>query len=237
MKGKAVVVGAGGIGAAVANALVDQGYSEVHVVSRGGEAHLSSEVSTWCSDYSDTSIASIARAISERPGTLERLVITNGILQGDGYRPERALRQLSRATMAQIFDVNTILPMLWLGAFHEALRQADKPRMAVLSARVGSIEDNHLGGWYSYRASKAALNMMLQCASVEFGRLNKSAQLVAFHPGTVDTTLSKPFQRGVPESKLFTPKFVAKRLVALLDDVPTAERLLYLDWDGKPIPF
>jgi len=79
--------------------------------------------------------------------------------------------------------------------------------------------------------------MMLQCASVEFGRLNKSAQILAFHPGTVDTPLSEPFQRGVPEGKLFTPEFVAGRLVELLDDAPTTERLLYLDWDGKPIPF
>ncbi|MDG1011736.1 MAG: SDR family NAD(P)-dependent oxidoreductase [Luminiphilus sp.] len=237
MTGKAVVVGVGGIGAAVANALIEQGYDEVHAVSRTTAPGLSSQVRHWSSDYSDASIESISGAISDRSGTLERLVITNGILQGEDYRPERALRQLSRATMTKIFEVNTMLPMLWLGAFHEALRQAEQPRMAVLSARVGSIGDNHLGGWYSYRASKAALNMMLQCASVEFGRLNKSAQILAFHPGTVDTPLSEPFQRGVPEGKLFTPEFVAGRLVELLENSPTTERLLYLDWDGKPIPF
>jgi NAD(P)-dependent dehydrogenase (short-subunit alcohol dehydrogenase family) len=235
MKGKAVVVGAGGIGTAVASALADQGYSEVHVVSRGVETHLLSKVSTWCSDYSDPSIESIARAISERPGTLERLVITNGILQGDGYRPERALRQLSRATMAQIFDVNTILPMLWLGAFHEALRQADKPRMAVLSARVGSIEDNHLGGWYSYRASKAALNMVLKSAAIEYARRLPLVKLVAFHPGTTDTGLSKPFQRGVAPDKLFTPAFVAEKLATLLDEVVPDSELSYLAWDGSSI--
>ncbi len=237
MTGKAVVVGVGGIGAAVANALLDQGYGEVHAVSRSSSLDLSAGVHHWYSDYSAASIESVASSITEQPGTLERLIITNGILQGDDYRPERALRQLDGPTMAKIFEVNTLLPMLWLAAFHDALRRADQPRVAILSARVGSIEDNRLGGWYSYRASKAALNMMLQCASVEFGRLNKSAQIVAFHPGTVDTALSQPFQRGVPENKLFKPAFVAERLVTLLDEVPTTERLLYLDWDGKPIPF
>ena len=237
MTGKAVVVGLGGIGAAVANALHDHGYDKVHVISRNATSGLSSKVCHWCSDYSAPSIEAIAGAITDKPGTLERLVITNGILQGDDYRPERALTQLSGDTAAKMFQVNTTLPMLWLGAFHEALRQAVQPRVAVLSARVGSIEDNHLGGWYSYRASKAALNMMLQCASVEFARLNKSAQIVAFHPGTVDTPLSQPFQRGVPEGKLFTADFVAQRLTALLDEVATTGRLQFLDWDEKPIPF
>lgn len=102
MTAKAVVVGVGGIGAAVANALIDQGYGEVHAVSRSTTSDLSSKVRHWSSDYSDASIESIAGAISDRPGTLERLIITNGILQGEGYRPERALRQLSRATMSKI---------------------------------------------------------------------------------------------------------------------------------------
>jgi len=235
---KAVIVGAGGgIGAAVAQALEAQGYDAIHTVSRSDPGEGSAHVTHWTSDYSDTSIARIGAAISGAPGRLERLVICNGVLQGDGFRPERALRQLDSDVTSQIFHANATIPMLWLGAFTDAIRGAEAPRVAVLSARVGSIEDNRLGGWYSYRASKAALNMMLRCASVEFTRINKRAQILAFHPGTVDTDLSRPFQRGVPEGKLFTPEFVASRLVTLLDGLGPSGELKYLDWDGQAIPF
>jgi NAD(P)-dependent dehydrogenase (short-subunit alcohol dehydrogenase family) len=234
---KAVVVGAGGgIGAAVALELATRDYA-VHTVSRSQAAAKGCRGQHWCSDYSESSIAAVAQAIAESPGSLERLVIANGILHGEGFRPERALEHIDAGVVQQVFQINTVLPMQWLAAFSSALKEAELPRIAVLSARVGSIEDNRLGGWYSYRASKAALNMMLKSASVEFARRNKRAQLIAFHPGTVDTALSEPFQRGVAEGKLFSPSFVAQRLVGLLDEVPTTGDLLYLDWDGKPIPF
>lgn len=233
----AVVGGGGGIAAAIVTALVAQGYDAVHSISRSVSTSSEPGVRHWSSDYSAASIEQVAGAIAECPGKLERLIICNGVLQGDGFRPERALRQLDATVTEKIFHINTVLPMLWLGAMQTALKDAEQPRIAVLSARVGSIEDNRLGGWYSYRASKAALNMMLRCASIEFSRLNRQAQLLAFHPGTVDTDLSKPFQRGVPEGKLFTPQFVADRLVALLDTIPSTGSLQYLDWDGQPIPF
>ena len=235
---KAVIVGAGGgIGTAVANALAAQDYDFIHTISRSEAFAGDSRCDHWCSDYSESSIHEIAAAIEHSPGKLERLVISNGILQGESFRPERALKQVDAHATQHVFHVNTILPMQWLGAFEGGLRQAERPRIAVLSARVGSIGDNRLGGWYSYRASKAALNMMLRCASIEFARRHKGTQLVAFHPGTVDTSLSRPFQRGVPAERLFTPEFVAARLVGLLDAVDTTGDLLYLDWDGKPIPF
>ena len=237
MTAKAVVVGAGGgIGAAVARELAARDYA-VHTVSRSQVSVEGCGGQHWCSDYSESSIDAVAQAIAESPGSLERLVITNGILHGESFRPERALEHIDAGVAQEVFQVNTLLPMQWLAAFSGALKQAELPRIAVLSARVGSIEDNRLGGWYSYRASKAALNMMLKSASVEFARRSKRAQLIAFHPGTVDTALSEPFQRGVPEDKLFSPLFVAQRLVELMDEVPTSGDLLYLDWDGKPIPY
>ena len=104
-----------------------------------------------------------------------------------------------------------------LAAFWSLIRKSEAPRIAVLSARVGSLGDNELGGWYSYRASKAALNMMMKCAAIEVRRLNKQAKLVAYHPGTVDSPLSKPFQRSVPEGQLFTPQFSAAQLIDILD--------------------
>ena len=235
---KAVVVGAGGgIGRAVAEALCLRGADAVHTISRHDSFSGTAHTQHWQTDHSPESMARVAEAIDGSPGTLERLVICLGVLQGSGIRPERALRQLDSEAASHVFEVNTILPMQWLASFQGALKNAARPRIAVLSARVGSIADNRLGGWYSYRASKAALNMMLQCASIEFARLNKAAQLMAYHPGTVDTPLSEPFQRGVAPDKLFTPEFTATRLLQLLDDVSSTGTLAYVDWDGKTIPF
>jgi len=107
--------------------------------------------------------------------------------------------------------------------------------VAVLSARVGSITDNQLGGWYSYRASKAALNMVLKSAAVEYRRRLPRVKLLAFHPGTTDTALSRPFQRGVAPEKLFSPEFVARRLAQLLDQLQPDGELSYLAWDGSSI--
>jgi NAD(P)-dependent dehydrogenase (short-subunit alcohol dehydrogenase family) len=109
--------------------------------------------------------------------------------------------------------------------------------VAVLSARVGSIGDNRLGGWYGYRASKAALNMFLQTAAVEYARRARRVKLLAFHPGTTDTALSAPFQKNVAAGKLFTPDFVAQRLLGLMDAAEPDGRLGFLDWAGKTVPW
>lgn len=232
---KAVIIGAGGIGLALADKWQESGQYDVHVVSRSIPAEA--QWQGWQSDYSDESLVEISAGIAAAPGELSRLVITNGVLQGDGFRPERALRQLSRSAMAHVLEINTVLPMIALAAFESQLKNVSRPRVAVLSARVGSIGDNHLGGWYSYRASKSALNMMLQCAAIELHRVNRTLKLIAFHPGTTDTPLSKPFQRGVPADKLFTPEFVADQLTAILDTIESDGRLSYLDWAGELIPW
>lgn len=232
---KAVIIGAGGIGLALADKWQKSGQYDVHVVSRSIPAEA--QWQGWQSDYSDESLVEISAGIAAAPGELSRFVITNGVLQGDGFRPERALRQLSRSAMAHVLEINAVLPMIALAAFESQLKNVSRPRIAVLSARVGSIGDNHLGGWYSYRASKSALNMMLQCAAIELHRVNRSLKLIAFHPGTTDTPLSKPFQRGVPADKLFTPEFVADQLTAILDTIESDGRLSYLDWAGELIPW
>ena len=107
----------------------------------------------------------------------------------------------------------------------------------MLSARVGSIGDNRLGGWYSYRASKAALNMMLKCAALELKRLNRGAKLVAYHPGTVDTPLSQPFQAGVAPEKLLSAEKAAEALERVLGELTADGELSYLDWRGEVIPW
>jgi len=167
-------------------------------------------VSTRLCDYSDAALVLLGERLRDQESDIARLVICNGVLQGDGYRPERALNQLTLSALHQVFEVNTFLPMRILGALTSTLKQSSAPRIAVLSARVGSIGDNRSGGWYSYRGSKAALNMMLKCAALELHRSNPATKLMAYHPGTVDTPLSKPFQAGIAQGKLFSPERAAE---------------------------
>ncbi|CAN0507506.1 unnamed protein product, partial [Discosporangium mesarthrocarpum] len=107
--------------------------------------------------------------------------------------------------------------------------------ITVMSARVGSIDDNERGGWYAYRASKAALNMLFKTAAIEYRRTAKQTRFLAFHPGTTDTPLSQPFQKSVPPDKLFSPEFVAERLLGLTDALPGSDLVQFLDWDGEAV--
>jgi len=233
---KAIVVGGGGgLGRAVVTELLEEENYAVHTIARDETAPPGGR--HWPCDYSDTSITETAMAITEAPGRLARLVICNGVLHGEAFRPERTIKQVTRQSMAHVLEINTVLPLLWLAAFSDAIKYGDAPRIAVFSARVGSIGDNALGGWVSYRASKAALNMALKCAAIEFSRLNESAKLLAFHPGTVDTAMSEPFQKGVPAGKLFSPAYVAQQLLGILDSLEPDGELSYLDWAGKTVPW
>ena len=188
-------------------------------------------------DYSDEQLARLADTLLERGADVMRLVICNGVLQGEGYRPERALTQLEGAAMRQVFELNTFLPMRVLSALMPVIKRSGSPKIAVLSARVGSISDNRLGGWYSYRSSKAALNMMLKCTALELRRVNPKAKVLAYHPGTVDTPLSKPFQASVASDKLFTPQRAAQALDEVMAGLTIDGELSYLDWQGQPIPW
>ena len=232
----AVIIGGSG---AIAKALAKQWSADpalsVFVLSR--EPVELPGVKTIVTDYSDEALASAAATISATNFTLSRLVVTNGVLWDESIRPERKVGDLTTDAFGTLMSINALLPMRALAAFWPLLRSSDAPRIAVLSARVGSLTDNELGGWYSYRASKAALNMMMKCAAIEARRVNKRAKLLVYHPGTVDSHLSEPFQRSVPEGKLFTPEFSAAQLIRLLDSIKPDGELAYLDWAGEPIPW
>lgn len=233
---KAVLVGAGsGIGQALCLRLLELGEYQVHAICRLRPPNLPATIVFHAVEYDETGLELVAKAIAALPGTLERLIICNGVLHGDDFQPERALRQLSANTLLSVININAVIPIMALSAFTAQLRCASAPRVAALSARVGSISDNRLGGWYSYRASKAALNMLLRSAAIELHRSNKSAKIIAFHPGTTDTLMSKPFQRGVTSEKLFTPAFVADRLLSILDDIGADGELSFIDWAGKTV--
>lgn len=172
---------------------------------------------------------------SSKNDYVDRVFICHGILHNESIRPEKRLEDLSADNMQTVFAVNTILPVLWLKHLIKVLK-SDKPcYVAVLSARVGSIGDNRMGGWYSYRASKSALNMLLKTAAIEYARRATNVKLIAFHPGTTDTALSRPFQKNVPAKKLFTPDFVAERLMGLMPSHSVDGALAYIDWDNQAI--
>jgi len=239
--GAALVVGAGGgIGSALVKTLLQRaGHEAVYGVSRApAPAEVADDPAVhWLTcDNSRDSIRETASKI-EAPASLQRVIICNGILHGEALQPEKALEHIDQHAMLSVFEANTVVPLQWLAALTGRLRESPGAVVAVLSARVGSIADNHKGGWYSYRASKAALNMLLKSAAIELARRAPEVKLMAFHPGTTDTALSRPFQKSVPPGKLFTPDFVAGRLLDLMDDARADGELDFLDWAGKPIPW
>lgn len=186
-------------------------------------------------DYrSEKSIANAAElAVKEKP--LDLVIVANGILHDGEIMPEKSLKDLSAEKFHRIFEVNTITPALIAKYFLPQLDRERTSRFAVLSARVGSISDNNIGGWYAYRASKAALNMIIKNASIEIGRRNKKAIIVGLHPGTVDSDLSKPFQGNVAEGKLFTPEYSAEKLLNVLENLTPEQTGKCFAWDGEEI--
>lgn len=163
------------------------------------------------------------------------IIVATGLLHGSGVAPEKALRDLDQAGLMRLFAVNTVGPALVARHFAPLLPRQGRGVFAVLSARVGSIGDNRLGGWYGYRASKAALNMIVRTLAIELARTRPEAICAALHPGTVDTGLSKPFQRGVPPERLFTPDQSAAHLLDVLDQLTPAQSGRVFAWDGTEI--
>lgn len=221
--------------------LLQQGESVIAVSRQKVDIDHPSLKSLQC-DYSEAMVADVCNQLLVAAEPIIRVVMFFGVLHNDEFMPEKKLEDWSQNRFEQTFHVNTWLPMLWVSNLAPLLCssfQRALPRVSItaLSARVGSISDNKLGGWYSYRSSKAALNMALKTAAVELARRAPNTKLIAFHPGTTDTALSKPFQARVSPDKLFTPEFVAKRLLTAIDAAPRDGSLSYVDWDNKPIPW
>lgn len=216
-----LVVGAGGLGEALAGRLKLQGPSIVWSRATGIDPTVEDD---------------IVRAVNGLDNVvLTRVFVTTGFLHDATQRPERSWRDLERAALERSFLVNTIAPALVAKHILPRLPRNQRAVFAVLGARVGSIGDNRSGGWHGYRASKAALAMLIKTLSVELKRTHPQAICVALHPGTVDTSMSKPFQGNVAPEKLFTPDFAAVRLIALVDALTPADSGLHIAWDGVPI--
>lgn len=235
----AVVLGAsGGIGHALVTALsASPNVTHILACVRNGTAPAGEKIRSCVLDVTDE--VTIARAAQEA-GTLPSLrlvIVATGVLhEGDLLQPERALRQIDPARLARAFAVNATGPILVAKHFLPLLAPAGPAVFAALSARVGSISDNRLGGWYAYRASKAALNMLLATLALEVRAQRPETMVVGLHPGTVDTSLSKPFQRNVPEGKLFVPSDAAARLLSVVGGLTPADSGGVFAWDGARVP-
>ncbi len=234
----AIVIGAsGGIGAALVAALVeDTRYETIWALSRSSTGEdCGPRIRSRPADLADE--ATIDRAAREigAAGKADLVIVATGLLHDAHLRPERSYREIDAEAMAEIFAVNTIGPALAAKHLLPLLRRPGRSVFAALSARVGSIADNRTGGWHSYRASKAALNMLLKNFSIELAVRAPEAICVGLHPGTVDTGLSQPFQRNVAAGKLFTPAYAAERLLAVIAGLTVADTGCCLAWDGSRI--
>jgi NAD(P)-dependent dehydrogenase (short-subunit alcohol dehydrogenase family) len=186
--------------------------------------------------YDEDEIANaIATIDTESRVNISQVFICHGVLHNKRCLPEKRLEDFSAEAFSEIIQANTITPMLWLKHLVPILTHKQPCKIVVFTARVGSINDNQLGGWYSYRTSKAAMNMLLKTTAVELARRAKNIKLISFHLGTTDTPLSKPFQKNVPVSKLFSPEFVAQQLLNIVEKSDPDGQVSYVDWQGKPI--
>lgn len=186
----------------------------------------------------EQSIAAVAAAIAATTPQVDLALNCIGILHDqDRLQPEKSLRQIERDRLLRYFEINSI-PSLLLGKqFADLFRGNRRSVFACISAKIGSIQDNQLGGWYGYRASKAALNMYLKTLAIEYARKCPRAIVLSLHPGTTDTPLSKPFQRNVPPDKLFSCDRAAAQLLALCDRATPADSGCFFSWDGTPLPW
>lgn len=223
----AVVIGSsGGIGGALVRRLEAAGdHAVVHALSRSG---------TGLDLEDEASIAAAAARIAKGPPPA-LVIVATGVLHGE-HSPERSYRALTAEHLMRDYRLNAIGPALVAKHLLPLMPRESRGVFAALSARVGSIGDNRLGGWHAYRASKAALNMLIRNLAIEHGRTHKAGVVVGLHPGTVATDLSAPFQAGVAPDKLFTPEHSAAALLSVIDGLEPADSGGVFAWDGQRIP-
>lgn len=220
------MIGTGGIGTALAHALeASSAFSDVMLIGRRTDPALELE--------DEESIAGSAKAVAQGGRAIRLVIDATGFLHNEEHRPEKALRELTPQHMVKAFALNAIGPALIMKHYLPLLPRDGKAVFATLSARVGSIGDNELGGWYSYRASKAALNQFTRTAAIELRRTRPHAICCALHPGTVATDLSAPFSKqGL---SIQQPHEAAEKLLTVIDRLKTEDNAGFFDHKGLPI--
>ena len=230
---RVAVIGAnGGIGRAfVAQLAAHETVAQIYAFSRAGAGLAHEKVVHGILNFEDE--ASIEAAAQSVAGHLDLVIVASGMLHDHETRPEKSLRDIDAKNFAKIFHVNVTGPALVAKYFLKNLPRDRRGVFAALSARVGSIGDNAMGGWYAYRASKAALNMVLKNAAIEMSRRYPHAIVCGLHPGTVDSDLSEPFQGNVPAGKLFSPEYSTAQMLNVIGGLTSQDSGYCFAYDGE----
>jgi NAD(P)-dependent dehydrogenase (short-subunit alcohol dehydrogenase family) len=241
----------GGLGSQFAEELIKRGAGKVFVTFRSdtGPSGSSGKLDALFQNYperivpikadstKEDGMIEIVRLVSEQVSEIHYLVNCVGYLHNRDYGPEKSLRKINEEQFLEAVRVNAFPTVLLAKYFMKLMRHQKEAVFAALSARVGSIEDNRAGGWYSYRGSKAMLNMMLSNIAIEFNRSCPNVKVLALHPGTVDTNLSSPFSKNMDSEHLFTPEYSVTRMMDVIEKTDKNPLGAFYAWDGERIPW
>jgi NAD(P)-dependent dehydrogenase (short-subunit alcohol dehydrogenase family) len=235
MKNVAIIGSSGGIGRAFLDAYIaDKDISNIYSISRTEVKSNDKRIIHINIDVTDeVSVKAAASKIEEN--RLDRLIVATGVLHTKSFGPEKSIKDIKIENFVKIFSVNTFGPALIGKYFLPLMTKDQKSIVAFLSARVGSISDNKLGGWHAYRASKSALNQIIKNFSIEAKRTNSSGIIIGLQPGTVKSKLSEPFQKNVKKGKLFLPEDSVDSLVKVIENVMQNDSGKIFDWEGEEI--
>jgi NAD(P)-dependent dehydrogenase (short-subunit alcohol dehydrogenase family) len=235
MKSVAVIGSSGAIGSAfISSYLEDETIENIISFSRSSPTSPNKRVKHFCIDIEDE--ASIEEAAANLNGlTLDEIIIASGLLHTENFGPEKSIKDLKAENILKVLKVNTVGPAIIGKYFLPLLNKDSKSVMAFLSARVGSISENKLGGWYSYRASKSALNQIIKNFSIEVKRSNPNAVIIGLQPGTVESKFSEPFKKNVKEGNLFSAEYSVGMLKKVVDSSTSADSGKLIGWDGIEI--
>lgn len=231
-----VIGGSGGIGKAVVKQLQTiEPTANIHTTFCNGKPDLSIKNVTW--HKVDITNELDVQQLASQFNSLDWVINCVGILHTATHKPEKSLNTIDPAFFLENMTTNALPTLLLAKHFTSLLKHSPAGKLATISAKVGSISDNRLGGWYSYRSSKAALNMLIKSISIEWNRVAKRATILSLHPGTTDTPLSKPFQTNVPEGKLFDADDVARQLLNIIERSTPEESGRFFAYNGEELPW
>ncbi len=234
MKGLALVIGSGGLGRQIAEDLSNF-ENDLEVILCGRKNNFSS---FWELDIEDeNSLQDLKNNLTAHPADLRLVINATGRLHSEKLTPEKRLQHINKDNLLESFSINTFAPILLAKTIEEFIPKHLYFNFASISARVGSIGDNKTGGWYSYRAAKSAQNQLMKTLSIEWQRKYPKAIITLLHPGTVDTNLSKPFQKFVPSDKLFSTQKASKFLIDVINNQDQSDSGNFVAWDGSNIPW
>ena len=235
MRKVAVIGSSGAIGSAFVDHYInDLSINSIFSFSRSSIGIDNNKVKHFLIDIeNESSIENAAKSVEET--NFDEIIIASGLLHTNEFGPEKSIKDLKADNILKVLNVNTVGPAIIGKYFLPLLTKENKSVMAFLSARVGSISENKLGGWYSYRASKSALNQVIKTFSIELKRTNPKAIIIGLQPGTVDSELSAPFKRSVSNNKLFSAEYSVSQLLEVIERADDSSSRNLISWDGEII--